>query len=320
LIDRGVDPSRLTVKGYAADQPLANDERDRRVQFTVVGRAKPGTSLGEERPLAPALPAPRGLAQTATGQRTFTSPDPVTAEAGRQLTATLVRAPIDAREIVAWWPGEDQMWRAVHVLNSTRYHLPKGQLDIRIQGASGGRAMFYGLEPGEHAVVPFATAGPTTMYTSRADRGEQQRVVLIERGFALVERTSTLATHYQNDGSARAFVIHAKRQTAVPLDLPRDAFDAGDAWWIPIEANGNVEILETQPSRRWVNLLTAMPEEIELLASERTLPPPLAKSLRDVATARRSVDAAPPASTDYYHARGVLRTALGPVAYRAAAP
>lgn len=330
LIAHGAEPDRLVAVGRGSDTPHEGGKRelDRRVVFVVRKRGDEDATVGAAQPPEVALlpdsavqrtirpPTRRGTAKhTTQGPGTVSGSDSglVSAAPDHELRVTFLRAPIAATRVPLWSPGEPELRGGVRLTNHTDAALPPGRIELVAAAGTAllgtGELAIAPLEPGETAMIGYASAGKASITRDVAERVHAGRIIALQVGFTTVEKQLVRATTFENRGREVIFVLHKKGPTRIAVQLPAGTVDVGDAWWIPV-APGKLVVEEREIRRHQVRLLDALPRETEPYLADPTLPPAIAQGLRDAMALRTALLAFTAREPEHYAGRAKLRALL----------
>jgi outer membrane protein OmpA-like peptidoglycan-associated protein len=310
LVQRGVAPSRLLVRGYGATQPFdrASNERawakNRRVDFLILKRASDDDESGPARRPQPVVidtQSAQASVKTATrpvevaGAVRYELAEPVTIRRHSSTMVSILNKPITAEDVYLWRPdanapGSDKYpFRAVRMVNSSGFTLQPGSLAIFARGTFVGDSLMASLGRDETAWVPYALDSSTSVSVETDDAEQPVRIVAIERGLVRVENAGTLKTTYtiaaSREPAARMFVRHRKSRGYTAHELPPGTIDQGDAYLVPVSllaAKTSVLVVEERQSRRRsFELSGARAGEVAVYIAGSALPAPLDKQLRE---------------------------------------
>jgi outer membrane protein OmpA-like peptidoglycan-associated protein len=307
LIARGVDAARLVIQSYGSTRPLdKRGEKDRRVEFLILDRAKPSDPPSRRAPPPLDTNAMAGAVHTATrpadvaGAVRYALTEPVSIRRGASAMVSILNQKIGAEDAFLFRPdgnapGSDRHpFRAVRLANDSGFTLEPGPIAIFARGTFVGDSLIHRLDIGETAWIPYALDGGTQV-TVASDQSERPvRIAAIHRGVATVEAYGVHVTRYTiaagREPARTLYIRHVKRPHATAKDLPPGTQDRGDDYLVPVPLQaGKTSVLaieEREPVRRTIELLDANATQLGLYVEGSHLPQQVAERIATAIAAR----------------------------------
>jgi len=316
LKDRGVASSRLSVRSYAADKPIAanttdeNRKKNRRVSFFVVQKdsdahrndkrwAQTESSVTQES-LSRVPEAARSV-EASSGTYRYEIANAVTLPQKSSALITLINRPMDGDDVLLFRPdpaapeSAKHPFRAAEILNKSDIGLQPGSVSIFSGGTFVGEGVITRLLPGERSMIPYAVDTATTVRQTAVSIEEPVRIVSLARGMLRVTDRRRYVTSYEitpgHNVPNNIVVRHPRIVGYEPFNLPPETETTPEAYFIrlPIQAQKTVriDIEEAMPLvRQWV-LLTTDGERLALYVRGSTLPAELQKKMDRIVTLRK---------------------------------
>lgn len=312
----GVASTRLVVRTYGADKPIAANTTDegrkknRRVGFTVMQVDQEGKKGGKSRMLHPPTVNQESLARVpeatrsvdaSSGTYRYEIANAVTLPQKSSALITLINRPMDGDDILLYRPdpaapqSASHPFRAAEILNKSDIGLQPGSVSIFSGGTFVGEGVITRLLPGERSLIPYAVDTATNVRASTISLEEPVKIVSLARGLLRVNDRRRFVTSYEitpgHNVPSTLVLRHPRLVGYEPFNLPKDTETLPDAYFIriPIEPQKTVriDIEEAKPfEREWV-LLTTDGEKLGLYVRGSTLSAELQKKMDRIVTLRK---------------------------------
>jgi len=209
LLARGVDGSRLSVRGFGATRPIdpratqEARERNRRVGFEaqLAATDEPRDEGIVAREMAQST---RGssLPRTGVGGTRYTIGRPIDIPAGRSALVAAVSVDVTAEEVFLYRPergveaSDEHPFRAARVDNVTDVDLVPGPVALYGHGRLLGQGMLSGLRAGEDVIIPWALDDATRVSVEAEEESTPVAVVSVMGSRARLRRKVTRHVTY----------------------------------------------------------------------------------------------------------------------------
>lgn len=316
LKERGVASSRLSVKSYAADKPIAANTTDdgrkknRRVSFYVVQKDSDQFRNDKQRTQTESpvtqeslsrVPEAARTVEASSGTYRYDIANAVTLPQKSSALITLINRPMDGDDVLLFRPdpaapqSAKHPFRAAEILNRSDIGLQPGSVSIFSGGTFVGEGVITRLLPGERSMIPYAVDTATTVRQTAVSIEEPVRIVSLARGMLRVTDRRRYVTSYEitpgHNVPNHIVVRHPRIVGYEPFNLPPETETTPEAYFIrlPIQPQKTVriDIEEAMPLvRQWV-LLTTDGERLALYVRGSTLPAELQKKMDRIVTLRK---------------------------------
>ncbi len=319
LMAKGVPPSRLTVQGYGATQPIDKASTDgaraknRRVAFLILKR----TDDESDRPRNTSSPPPISTQTVQASARTSTRPvevagavryeiaTPVSVARGASTMVAILNKSINAEDAYLWRPDDNapgsdlHPFRAVRLVNTSGFTLQPGSIAIFARGTFVGDSLLDRLDLDETAWIPYALDSGTQVTLASQSVEKPVRLVAVHRGVLTVENAGVKTTTYTiaagRQPARRIYLRHAKTQGYTVKDLPPGTIDQGDTYLLPVSLTpaktSELVVEEREPRRRQFELIESRSADLSVYIEGSNLPPGIADKVRDAVRLRKEMGA-----------------------------
>jgi outer membrane protein OmpA-like peptidoglycan-associated protein len=330
LIERGVEPARLTAVPYGATQPLdprtvaAAHEQNRRVAFRIQETAEgpDRTSTSGTTPAAGPLPPRTRESDGATEYRVGAR---VSIAARSSSMVTVLSQQVSGQPVLLYRPdpgaprSDQHPYRAARITTPEHATLIPGPVAVYAGDTFAGQGVVEHLHEGETALLPYALDETTDVQVSRAPGAEPARILAATRGVLTVEDRRVQRTTYVLDAGPHAprriVIEHVRAAGTTPRDLPPGADVREDRIVIelPIAAGARSTLVleEVSPTRRSITLTADLGVSLTPYLEASGLSAALADRVRAIVERRARL-------AETQEQRAALREQLSDVATRAA--
>ena len=319
LTKLGVSSSRLSIRSYGADKPIASNTTEdgrrlnRRVGFSIAqknDRQAQAVMDGKQRVLNPSAVTTESLArvpegasavETSAGTYRYDIANAVTLPQKSSALITLINRPMDGDDVLLYRPdpaapqSARHPFRAAEIINRSDIGLQPGSVSIFSGGTFVGEGVITRLLPGERSMIPYAVDTATSVQATSVSLEEPVRIVALARGILRVNDRRRFVTSYEitpGHNVPNTLVLrHPRTAGYEPFNLPPDTETTPEAYFIRVQLTPQkplrFDIEEAKPfERQWV-LLTTDGEKLALYVRGSTLSPDLQKKMDRIVTLRK---------------------------------
>jgi outer membrane protein OmpA-like peptidoglycan-associated protein len=328
LIERGVEPARLTAVPFGATRLLdprslpAAHEQNRRVSFHIdESEDEPTASTGSvvgSGPLPPRTRESDGATEYRVGAR-------VSIAARSSSMVTVLSQEVSGQPVLLYRPdpaaprSDQHPYRAARIATPEHATLIPGPVAVYAGDTFAGQGVVEHLHEGETALLPYALDETTDVQVSRAPGAEPVRILAATRGVLTVEDRRVQRTTYTLDAGPHAprriVLEHARASGTTPRALPPGADVREDRIVIELPiaagARSTLVIEEVSPTRRSITLTADLGISLTPYLEASGLSGELADRVRAIVDHRARL-------AETQEQRAALREQISDVATRAA--
>lgn len=312
----GIASSRLSLRSYGTDKPIASNVTDegrrqnRRVGFSIVrndqheqanidGKFRTTTAITPD--ALARVPEAASSVEASSGTYRYEIANAVTLPQKSSALITLINRPMDGDEVLLYRPdpaapqSASHPFRAAQILNKSDIGLQPGSVSIFSGGTFVGEGVITRLLPGERSMIPYAVDTATSVRSSSIALEEPVKIVSLARGVLRVNDRRRYVTSYDiqpgHNVPTHIVLRHPRSVGYEPFNLPKDTETTPEAYFIrvPITAQKpvHIEVEEAKPfERQWV-MLTTDGEKLGLYVRGSNLSPELEKKMSRIVALRK---------------------------------